>query len=105
MFKTICLCVTLLSATGCGTVQSLQSHSELREDMRARKSHCSSLPHLYSGIAYNFCILNAEQSNPNKPDLGMHVVIFDTAFSAIADTGLIPYTLYKQLTRENINIE
>lgn len=73
--------------------------------MRARKSHCSFLPHLYSGIAYNFCILNAEQSNPKKPDLGMHVVIFDTAFSAIADTGLLPYTFYKQLTRGNTGID
>lgn len=96
---------SLLSVTGCGTVQSLQSQIELRQDMRARKNHCSFLPHVYSGIAYNFCILNAEHSNPKKPDLGMHAVIFDTALSAIADTGLIPYTLYKQLTRESISVD
>lgn len=73
--------------------------------MRARKSHCSTLPHLYSGIAYNFCLLNAEQAHPKKLELSLHTLALDTALSAIADTGLLPYTLYKQLTRGNISID
>lgn len=60
---------------------------------------------MYSGISYNFCILNAEKSNPKKPDYGMHVLILDTAFSTIADTALSPYTFYKQMTRKNVSID
>jgi uncharacterized protein YceK len=105
MLRKISLVTILIGATGCGTISSMQSQEDLRRDMRARKSHCSFLPHIYSGISYNFCILNAEQSNPKKPDLGMHALILDTALSAIVDTTLTPYTFYKQITRSNISID
>lgn len=104
MLKTAYFC-TILLLSGCGTIQSMQSPDDLRRDMRARKSHCSFLPQLYSGVAYNFCVLNAGQSNPKKPDLGLDFLIIDTGLSLIADTGLIPYTLYEQLVRKNTSID
>lgn len=105
MFKKIFLITSLMGMTGCGTINSLQDQEDVRKDMRARKSHCSFLPHMYSGISYNFCILNAEKSNPKKPDFGIHMLILDTVFSTIADTALSPYTFYKQITQNNISID
>ncbi|MBD1553662.1 YceK/YidQ family lipoprotein [Pseudomonas sp. C2L12B] len=82
---------------GCGTIRSLQDQNDLRQDMRTRNSHCTTIPYMYGGITYNFCMLNADNDNPKRPDLGLHLTVFDIGLSLAADTALLPYSIYNQI--------
>lgn len=99
--------LTLLGAAtlmaGCGTYQSIQEDEALVKDMQARGTHCASLPRIYSGTFYNFCILNAERPNPKKFNPGGDLIWLDWIASGVADTVLLPYGAYKQFDAGNVD--
>ncbi|WP_442108131.1 YceK/YidQ family lipoprotein [Pseudomonas sp. NUPR-001] len=97
--KTAILLVTLTPLSGCGTINTV-----LRDDMVASNklarwhSHCDSLPRIYSGAALGYCALNAEPRGQvgfdGHPSAAL--VALDVALSAVADTAVLPYTVYLQ---------
>ncbi|WP_339538296.1 YceK/YidQ family lipoprotein [Pseudomonas sp. RA_15y_Pfl2_54] len=91
-----------LILAGCGSAMTvLQDDADVARDMRKQKTYCQSIPRIYSGLAYDFCVLNA------PPDPGGYLVPFvllDLPLSGVFDTVALPYTIYRQATEGNIGI-
>ena len=88
-----------LALSGCGTaVTVLQDDAETAKDLRQRQTYCQSIPRAYSGLAYDFCILNSPPSHTaGAAQLGfMPLIFFDLVASGVLDTIILPYTIYRQ---------
>lgn len=88
-----------ISLAGCGTVNTVFRDDMISSNKLARwHSHCDSIPRIYSGAAFNYCALNAEPRRfvgfDGHP--GVSLIVFDLALSGIADTVMLPYTIYLQ---------
>lgn len=84
--------IALLS--GCGTIKTLNDEKGAVDDLASWHSECKTIPRTYSGTAYQFCNLNAPErygSHEGAKDVG-----FDLVLSAVADTVVLPYTVYMQ---------
>ncbi|MGE1155883.1 YceK/YidQ family lipoprotein [Pseudomonas kitaguniensis] len=99
---TVALLLASLAVSGCGTTNTV-----LRDDMaathllRQQKTYCQSVPRVYSGVAFDFCVLNAPLTSA---DFLLPVVLLDIAASGIVDTVLLPYTIYRQNQDGSIEI-
>jgi len=91
-----------LALTGCGTALTVfQEDEDAARSLRKQKTYCQSIPRIYSGLAYDFCYLNA------PPEPGGYLasfVLVDLALSGVLDTVCLPYTLYRQTTEGNLSI-
>ncbi|NMH64468.1 YceK/YidQ family lipoprotein [Shewanella salipaludis] len=98
----------LMLLTACSTINTLspeQEHIDIA--YHGRKSYCDEIPRIYSGVAYNVCLVKGEPSQTT--DLGssfngVPFFVIDTVFSAAADTLVLPYTLYQQARHGNIAV-
>ncbi|PNG44939.1 hypothetical protein A1354_03620 [Pseudomonas asplenii] len=87
---------------GCGSVLTvLQDDADVARDMRKQKTYCQSIPHIYSGLAFDFCVLNAP---PDPSGFLVPFVLLDLPLSAVFDTVALPYTVYRQVTDGNLGI-
>ena len=96
--------LSLLSVAGCGTIQTgTQSDSLLSRDLKQFRTHCRTLPRVYSGVSYDLCMINSSIENELQQFiLGYYLV--DTVPSAVADTLLLPYTGLRQWQQGNITL-
>ncbi|PCK08406.1 MAG: YceK/YidQ family lipoprotein [Alteromonadaceae bacterium] len=97
-----------LSLSACGTLNTVVvDESVTKRKLTKSKTHCNSIPRFYSGVSYDFCLFHAEAStNPGAHHLnGTPLVAFDFVFSGVADTVVLPYTIYRQVTDGNIEIQ
>ncbi|MDI3275503.1 YceK/YidQ family lipoprotein [Pseudomonas sp. MDT1-16] len=91
-----------LALSGCGTaVTVLQDDAEATRGLRKQKTYCQSIPRIYSGLAYDFCVLNAP---PDPTGFLVPFVLLDLTLSGVLDTVALPYTIYRQTTDGNISI-
>lgn len=82
-----------LVLAGCGTVSTvLQDDASAAQGLRKQKTYCQSIPRVYSGLAYDFCVLNAP---PDPTGMLVPFVLLDLALSGVLDTAVLPYTLYR----------
>lgn len=92
----------------CATVKTVNpTDNQVDISHRGYKSNCESIPRVYSGTSYSFCLLNSEPSeNVNKGASinGVPLVAFDAVFSVAADTVVLPYTIYSQAKNGNIKV-
>lgn len=94
--------VCSLALSGCGTALTvLQNDEDAARSLRKQKTYCQSIPRVYSGLAYDFCILNA---SPDPTGVLVPFVLLDLTLSGVADTVCLPYTLYRQAADGNIGI-
>ena len=94
--------VISFALTGCGTVASvLQDDAAAAQGLRKQKTYCQSIPRVYSGLAYDFCVLNAP---PDPTGILVPFVLLDLALSGALDTVVLPYTVYRQGRDGNIRI-
>ena len=94
--------VISLALTGCGTaVTVLQDDADAAQGLRRQKTYCQSIPRVYSGLAYDFCVLNAP---PDPTGMLVPLVLLDLALSGALDTAVLPYTIYRQGVDGNIRI-
>ncbi|WP_223545676.1 YceK/YidQ family lipoprotein [Pseudomonas sp. A-B-19] len=94
--------VLSLSLMGCGTAATvLQDEAEAAQGLRRQKTYCQSIPRIYSGLAYDFCVLNAP---PDPTGILVPLVLMDLAVSGALDTVVLPYTIYRQSVDGNISI-
>ncbi len=89
---------------GCSTVHTI-SHAESGLVMKG--SYCHSIERMYSGVQYNWCKLHGEPKKAaatasTKGDF--EYVGIDTLFSLLADTLVLPYTIFKQASSEPISV-
>lgn len=91
-----------LTLSGCGTALTvLQDDADAARGLRKQKTYCQSIPRVYSGLAYDFCVLNAP---PDPTGVLVPLVLLDLGLSGALDTVVLPYTLYRQGTDGNIAI-
>ncbi|CAI8914033.1 hypothetical protein EMIT0P12_40330 [Pseudomonas sp. IT-P12] len=82
--------------SGCGTsLTVLQNEEDAVRGLRKQKTYCQSIPRVYSGLAHDFCVLNAP---PSPGGYLAPFVLADLALSGIFDTVVLPYTIYRQAT-------
>jgi len=99
--------VILVSAlcAGCGTVNTVFTDDEsVRQRLNKIQTRCTGLPRAYSGVAYDFCVVNAEPQPYAVAAPGVPLRLVDIAVSGIADTLLLPYTLYLQSHEGNLQL-
>lgn len=91
-----------LVLSGCGTVSTvLQGDEDAARGLRKQKTYCQSIPRIYSGMAYDFCVLNAP---PDPTGFLVPFILLDLTLSGVFDTVSLPYTIYRQATDGNISI-
>lgn len=94
--------VLSLALSGCGTVSTvLQDDADAARGLRRHKSYCQSLPRIYSGLAYDFCILNAP---PDPTGILAPLILLDLSVSGILDTVSLPYTICRQISVGNLQV-
>lgn len=83
---------------GCGTIQTVARNDQAAVDgLKEQKSYCGAVPRIYSGLAYDFCTLNAPLASGIDPDEHRNAAIpVDAVVSGALDTLLLPYTIYRQ---------
>lgn len=92
----------LIALSGCGTAKTvLQADEDATRSLRKHKTYCQSIPRLYSGLAYNFCILNAP---PDPTGFLVPYALLDITLSGVMDTVALPYTIYRQVAHGNLSI-
>jgi uncharacterized protein YceK len=97
--KFVSILLVSISLSGCGTINTVFRDDMVASNKLARwHSHCDYIPRIYSGAALNYCTLNAEprssvgfDGHPSAP-----LILFDLALSGVADTVVLPYTIYLQ---------
>ncbi|MHC8330940.1 YceK/YidQ family lipoprotein [Pseudomonas sp. LB3P25] len=99
---TVLLSTFSLALSGCGTaVTVLQDDEDAARSLRKQKTYCQSIPRIYSGLAYDFCVLNAP---PDPTGFLVPFVLLDLTLSGVFDTVSLPYTIYRQAADGNISI-
>lgn len=94
--------VMSLLLSGCGTVNTvLRDDLAATRELRKQKTYCQSIPRVYSGVAFDFCLLNAQ---PDVTGVLVPAVLVDIVASCALDTLALPYTIYRQSTDGNIGI-
>jgi uncharacterized protein YceK len=93
--------------TGCGTINTVfYEDSVTSNNLRKLKTNCNSIPRAYSGVFYDFCILNGPPSElPNGITIGqIPLPVLDFIPSGIVDTLILPYSIYQQTMHGSIEI-
>ncbi|MFN1651212.1 YceK/YidQ family lipoprotein [Vibrio rotiferianus] len=97
-----------LTMQGCATVETINPpNNHVRISHEGKRSYCQDIPKIYSGVNYNMCLLNGEPSyseNTGPKIDGVPFFVFDTVFSAIADTLVLPYTITMQAEKGSIDV-
>lgn len=90
-------CVALL-LSGCGSIITGLRHDSVTTDYLSKgKSYCGAVPRVYSGVMFDFCVLNAQPADEHNYSTSPPIaVVFDLALSGIVDTVVLPYTLVRQ---------
>lgn len=89
---------------GCSTVHTI---SQAEQGLVMKGSYCHSIEHVYSGVQYNWCKLHGEPKqspDPRSAQGDFEYLGIDTLFSLLADTLVLPYTIYKQVSAEPIRV-
>ncbi len=109
MIKRNVISVTVaLLLSGCGTINTVFRGEEVAaQKLHEWKTHCSSIPRVYSGIFYDLCVLNADPKYGDSSPAASSFIplqIIDFVPSVILDTLVLPYTIYRQSADGNIEI-
>ncbi|NVZ67747.1 YceK/YidQ family lipoprotein [Pseudomonas costantinii] len=99
---TAALSVVTFALSGCGTLNTVfRDDVAATRELRKQKTYCQSIPRIYSGLAFDFCLLNAP---PDVTGVLVPLVLVDLAASGIVDTVVLPYTIYQQNVLGNMGI-
>jgi len=95
--------VIAAGVTGCGSVRTLSSDNVAKvDDLQLKGTGCGdTLPRVYGGVVYNICVLSGDGHERGGPLYRFGLMMYpapviDMGLSAVADTLVLPYTLYRQ---------
>ena len=91
------LLVIACQINGCATIVTTYSPDEVATEA-CQSKNCAFLPRIYSGTVMDFCGATASGSGQ-----GGGLMLWDLPLSFVADTLILPYTVYKQITEGNIS--
>ncbi|MCU1782701.1 YceK/YidQ family lipoprotein [Pseudomonas sp. 13B_2.1_Bac1] len=104
----------VLALAGCGTINTVfRPDAVASQNLKDSRSHCESVPRIYSGVIYGFCSLNGEpkpekslkdQSVSGAAGNAFPVFAIDFVASGVLDTLVLPYTIYRQNKDGSIEI-
>lgn len=104
----------VLALAGCGTINTVfRPDAVASQNLKDSRSHCESVPRIYSGVIYGFCSLNGEPrpekslKDPSVSDAAGNafpVIAIEFAASGVLDTLVLPYTIYRQNKDGSIEI-
>lgn len=115
--KIILIVFLLVIFSSCATLETQQksyhNYSEKEQTFIQSKSDCIlSTPHVYSGTIYAFELMLFPVMCPCSGESGLAALAFyplllpifiiNVPLSAVADTIILPYTVYKQIKYGNI---
>jgi len=107
--KFVVLIILAVCVAGCGTLKTTAlDEPRIEIGTNSKKSLCSSIPHIYSGVFYNFCWLHRETNTNNtysQNDRGIPYVAVYMVFSGLLDTIFLPYSIYKQAETGSIKVD
>ncbi|MFF7706920.1 YceK/YidQ family lipoprotein [Pseudomonas sp. NPDC007930] len=103
--KTLLPTIGALMLSGCGSALSMREDHSVQNDLTKAKTNCSFIPKIYSGVAYDFCHINASSAGNDTSGAMLQLVLIDTAFSGAIDTVLLPYGVYRQVTEGSIRLD
>lgn len=98
----------ILCVSSCATIKTINpSKNHINISHYGKQSYCENIPRIYSGVSYNLCLLYGEPSK--KVNIGSSLnnipfVVIDTAFSAVSDTVVLPYTIVMQADKGSIKV-
>lgn len=96
--------VVMVSLSGCGSFNTLtRDDNAIARSLIKQNTHCTEIARVYSGVAYDFCILNSHQSGIVFEPLAV-LYVMDALVCSITDTLALPYTLYQQRDLGNIEL-
>ncbi len=102
--KLIALLTLGLVLSGCGSINTVLRGDEVTSrELIDQKSYCATVPRIYSGVYYDFCLLNAPPQ-PSRDGYAMPGLLIDAAVCAVLDTVALPYTIYRQNQDGSIDI-
>jgi len=105
--KAIFVAFATISLMGCGTVTTVASEEEnVRKNLSKANSSCTSIPRVFSGVAYDLCMINSKNpaSYYKTTISGVPLFLVDLGVSGVLDTVLLPYTISKQMYGPEIYI-
>lgn len=97
-----------VACSGCATTKTVNviDNGAIGNSHWNSRTHCNSLPRIYSGVAHNACFaLFAERTGGavyNSFEAGGYLL--DAFASAVADTLVLPYTIYTHYQWGNIKV-
>ncbi|KMT67087.1 YceK/YidQ family lipoprotein [Catenovulum maritimum] len=106
--KGILVLLIVFICVSCATVKTIDppgNHVEIAH--QGKKSYCKQIPRVYSGVCYNLCLLYGEPSqelNIGDAINGIPFMVFDSAFSLVSDTVVLPYTIPMQAKKGPIRV-
>ena len=106
--KGFTLALLALCTCSCATVKTINPpKNHVNISHYEKKSYCENIPRIYSGVSYNLCLLYGEPSkqvNIGSSFNGLPFVFIDSAFSLVADTVVLPYTISMQAGKGSIKV-
>lgn len=102
--------ISLLAAfgstlTGCDTISTVTKDDDyIKYSLKSYRTNCYSIPRIYSGVGYDVCKANSSTTDFSK-QLAEMFYWADTLPSAIVDTVILPYSIYKQNKDGSIAID
>ena len=82
---------------GCGTTTTVLRGDDVTVlNLKRKKTYCNSVPRVYSGVVYDLCVLHGPPNSASDLSLnGIPWGILDVPVSAVLDTLVLPYTIYR----------
>lgn len=103
----VLISIIFLLLAGCGTVNTaFRGDVVTGRNLKKYKTHCTSIPRIYSGVAYDYCVLYGEPAAIPSSQFqhAVPAVVSDFPFSAVLDTLILPYTIFRQVKDGSITI-
>lgn len=106
-FKNIALIISACVLSSCGTIKSLDNNNnKVYISHPLVVTNCNEISRIYSGLQYDWCLFDSERKNtPPKVMLDpLWLNSIDIILSTVADTVVLPYTIYQQSTHGSLEV-
>ena len=93
--------------SSCGTIKSFDNeNNKVQITHRQGTTKCDEISYIYSGVRYDLCLLHSDKKKaPFKFQLDpLWLLSIDVVLSGVADTAVLPYTIYKQAKYGNLKV-
>ena len=109
MKKVTLLMGLMMAISSCSTVTTIApKNNSVNMGRLGHNSHCNEIPRIYSGVSYVGCLFYSEPNRERRNGADFDEVcaaVVDGVFSLVADTAVLPYTIYRQSVDGNIKVE